>query len=280
MNAIYGVQRLPGRKELYLPLKGDVREHCDVCIIGSGASGAVLAKKLCDLGRSVVLLERGGYYEGEDMNQRDEDMVPILWKNCAANFTSDLRIAISQGTCLGGSTIINDAVCFPIPDIVRRQWRSMGVDISDVEWDKAISEVSVEIHDTEVRSDELSTNSLLFRKGCDLLGYSNHHPNSRNCFNCMQCGLCHLGCHFETKQDMRVTYIHRALNNPASSLKIYCNCRAERIDLLRRYRRGSGGQLPGQLRTRPLQDASKGNAGNSCRRFHSLDRASAPMLYR
>ncbi len=56
MNAIYGVQRLPARKELYLPVKEDVREHCDVCIIGSGASGAVQAKKLCDQRISVVLL--------------------------------------------------------------------------------------------------------------------------------------------------------------------------------------------------------------------------------
>ena len=125
MNAIYGVDRLPARKELYLRIKGDVMEHCDICIIGSGAAGAVLAKKLSDSGRSVVLLERGGYFEGEDMNQRDEDMIPLLWKNCAANFTSDLRIAISQGSCLGGSTVINDAVCFSMPDIVRRHWRDI-----------------------------------------------------------------------------------------------------------------------------------------------------------
>lgn len=229
MNAIYGIDRLPSRKEHYLKVEGDVPEHCDVCVIGSGAAGAVLAKKLCDSGKSVVLLERGGYFEGEDMNQRDEDMIPLLWKNCAANFTSDLRIAISQGSCLGGSTVINDAVCFPLPDIVRRQWRDMGVGISDDEWNEAFIEVSAEIHIAGVREDELSRNSLMFRKGCELMGYSNHRLNSRNCFNCMQCGLCHLGCHYETKQDMRVTYIHRALNNPGSNIKIYCNCSAERI---------------------------------------------------
>ena len=229
MNAIYGVDRLPARKELYLRIKGDVREHCDICIIGSGAAGAVLAKKLSDLGRSVVLLERGGYFEGEDMNQRDEDMIPLLWKNCAANFTSDLRIAISQGSCLGGSTVINDAVCFSMPDIVRRQWRDMGVSISDDEWNESTRNVSSEIRNTEVIEDELSGNSLMFRKGCELMGFSKHYPNSRNCFNCMQCGLCHLGCHFETKQDMRVTYLHRALNNPDSDVRIYCNCAAEKI---------------------------------------------------
>ena len=117
MNMIYGVEKFESRKEPYQTIDGDVLEHCDVCIIGSGAAGAILAKKFCDAGRSVVLLEKGGYFEGEDMNQRDEDMMPLLWKNSGFNFTDDIRIAIAQGSCLGGSTVINDAVCFPIPEI-------------------------------------------------------------------------------------------------------------------------------------------------------------------
>ena len=121
MNMIFGVEKFESRKEPYQTIDGDVLEHCDVCVIGSGAAGAILAKKLSDAGRSVVLLEKGGYFEGEDMNQRDEDMMPLLWKNSGFNFTDDIRIAIAQGSCLGGSTVINDAVCFPIPEITRTQ---------------------------------------------------------------------------------------------------------------------------------------------------------------
>ncbi|MBI3023096.1 MAG: GMC family oxidoreductase, partial [Thaumarchaeota archaeon] len=212
MNTIFGVDDYRYRRENYEKLNRDVLESCDVCVIGSGAAGAILAKKLCDAGKSVVLLEKGGYYEGEDMNQRDEDMVPLLWKNSGANFTEDLRIAIAQGSCLGGSTVINDAVCFTTPDVVRRQWRAMGVRISDDEWDAATAEVSKEIHVTKVSEEELDRNSLLLRKGCEKMGY-----------------LCHLGCHYETKQDMRVTYIHKALSEPNAELRIYCNCSAERI---------------------------------------------------
>lgn len=229
MNVIYGVEKFPPRNENYQTIEGDVLDNCDVCVIGGGTAGSVMAKKLCDAGRSVVLIERGGYYEGEDMNQRDECMLPLLWKNSGANFTSDMRIAIAQGSCLGGSTIINDAVCFPIPDVVKRQWRAKGVKISDEEWDQATQEVSDEIHITKVRDDELSRNSLMLKKGCELMGYKKHYPNSRNSVNCMQCGLCHLGCHYGTKQDMRETYIHKALNDTKSNIKIYCNCSAEKI---------------------------------------------------
>ena len=226
---IRGVEELPGRMEPYERLEGDVVEECDVCIIGSGAAGAVLANKLSRAGRSVVLLEKGGYYEGEDMNQRDEDMVPLLWKNGGINFTDDLRIAIGQGCCLGGSTVINDAVCFPIPDIVADQWTELGVAISKTEWSDAIQEVSDQIHVTPLAESELNRNSRMLRTGCELLGFKKHSMNSRNCIDCMQCGLCHLGCHYETKQDMRVTYIHRALSDPGSDVRVYVNCTAGKM---------------------------------------------------
>ncbi len=246
MNLIYGVEKFEFRKENYQTIDRDIVEYCDVCVIGSGAAGAILAKKFCGAGRSVVLLEKGGYFEGEDMNQRDEDMMPLLWKNGGLNFTDDLRIAIAQGSCLGGSTVINDAVCFPIPDITRKQWRASGVEISDEEWDKAANEVSEEIHITKVRDDELNRNSLMLKKGCELLGYTKHHSNSRNCMNCMQCGLCHLGCHYETKQDMRITYIHKALNDSNSRIRIYCNCSAEKI----KYSDGLADSVEGDFRDR------------------------------
>lgn len=228
MNSIYGLEQFRFRKEPYVTVDRDVLESCDVCVIGSGAAGAVMAKKLSDSGRSVVLLEKGGYYEGEDMNQRDEDMMPLLWKSSGAAYTDDLRIGIAQGCCLGGSTVINDAVCFEIPPVVRRQWRAMGVNISDAEWDDAIAEVSKEISVTKVTDDELSNNALMLKKGAELMGFTKHWTNSRNCVNCMRCGLCHLGCHYETKQDMKVTYIHKALQS-SSGVRIYCNCSAEKI---------------------------------------------------
>jgi hypothetical protein len=45
------------------------------------------------------------------MDQREGDMMPLLWKNVGFNFVDSLRTAIAQGCCLGGSTIINVSVC-------------------------------------------------------------------------------------------------------------------------------------------------------------------------
>jgi choline dehydrogenase-like flavoprotein len=121
-NCIYGTEIFEKRRECYKIINTDVTCNVDVCVIGSGAGGAILGAKLAQSGKSVVVLERGPYYDGESMNQREADMIPLLWKNAGANFTSNLRIAIAQGSCLGGSTVINDAVCFRIPHLVVEQW--------------------------------------------------------------------------------------------------------------------------------------------------------------
>jgi NADPH-dependent 2,4-dienoyl-CoA reductase/sulfur reductase-like enzyme len=63
MGIIYGREELSDRHEKYELVKNDIVENnVDVCIIGSGAAGAVLAKELVESGKKVVLLERGGYY--------------------------------------------------------------------------------------------------------------------------------------------------------------------------------------------------------------------------
>jgi choline dehydrogenase-like flavoprotein len=241
-NCIYGADRFEKRAERYEVITQDVVCNSDVCVIGSGAAGAIIAAKLAEEGRSVVLLERGGYHDGESMNQREADMLPLLWKNAGANFTSNLRIVVAQGCCLGGSTVINDAVCFRIPNLVIDQWNKIGVSISKDEWDEANDEVSKRIHVTEVTEEELNKNARKLREACEKFRIDGksvkHWKNDRNCgqsfsdrelHSCVKCGFCHIGCHYDTKQSMLVTYIHDSLNNDKLDYKVYCNCQADRI---------------------------------------------------
>ena len=225
---IFGLENIPKRKLPYEVVTHDIVENVDVCIIGSGAAGAVLANKLAMEGKSVVLIEKGGFYQSEDFNQREVSMMPLIWKNGGANFTSDLSMVIAQGQCLGGSTMINDAVCFKPPEPVREQWRQMGVEISEDKWGPAIDDVWNKISVTPVPESKLDKNALKLKEACEdprrryLAG-----PNERNCKDCKTCGTCHLGCHYETKQDMVHTYITEAITN--SDIKIYCNCDIRKI---------------------------------------------------
>ena len=68
MGVIYGIEELVERNEKYELVKKDIVETVDVCIVGSGAAGAILAKELAESGKRVVLLEKGGYHDCE-LNQ-------------------------------------------------------------------------------------------------------------------------------------------------------------------------------------------------------------------
>ena len=96
VGTIFGLENIEKRKERYSIVTHDVVENVDVCVIGSGAAGAIIAEKLASKGKSVVIVEKGGYYDAEDMNQRELDMMPLLWKNGGANFTDNLRIVIDR----------------------------------------------------------------------------------------------------------------------------------------------------------------------------------------
>ncbi|HEY7228214.1 MAG TPA: FAD-dependent monooxygenase, partial [Nitrososphaeraceae archaeon] len=61
-NYIFGAEIFERRKEPYKVINSDIVSNVDVCIIGSGAAGAILGAKLAHDGKSVVLLERGPYY--------------------------------------------------------------------------------------------------------------------------------------------------------------------------------------------------------------------------
>ena len=50
-----------------------VREDVDVCIIGSGAGGSLVALELARKGLSVVVLEEGGAYFQKDFSGRVKD---------------------------------------------------------------------------------------------------------------------------------------------------------------------------------------------------------------
>ena len=72
---------------------GDLVESADVCVIGSGAGGAVAAAELAEGGRSVIVLEQGPHWTARDFTQRE--YVPLwplkvtpMWKLATRKLTS------------------------------------------------------------------------------------------------------------------------------------------------------------------------------------------------
>src|SRR5581483_2748086 len=94
----------------------------DVCAVGSGAGGGVVAGTLAQAGRSVVVLEMGGYYNESDFNQRELCAYEHLYYRGGIPSTADGNVSLLCGQNLGGGTTVNWMTCFPTRESVRREW--------------------------------------------------------------------------------------------------------------------------------------------------------------
>jgi len=193
----------------------DETKNVDVCIIGTGAGGAVVGYHLAQSGLKVLMLEKGDYYSHDDIkSETREENLHKLWKNRGAQLTRLPLLAITQGECVGGSTIINYGMCFRIPNETLDIWKSeTGVEFSQDELDKEYSEVEKQIQVRQITNAGPSHEKLEI--GCKKLGYSGSWMYKN--YIADEGGI---------KQNVLLSYLEKA--NP-ENLEIYANCKATKI---------------------------------------------------
>ena len=208
-------------------ITSDLSLTAEVCVIGSGAGGAVVAKELAEAGRDVVLLEQGGHYTKDDFTQREDEMMPLLYEDMGQRATVDQSILILQGRNVGGSTVHNLCYCFRTPEPILAKWqREAGLhDLSPADLQPSFERVERMLKVKPIRPDEVNALNNKIRQGCEKLGYSGFVTN-HNREHCTQSGFCLLGCPFDAKQSMLITYIPAA---DRAGARIYANCPVRRL---------------------------------------------------
>src|SRR5205807_8846563 len=83
------------------PDGGELTLEADVCIVGSGAGGGVLAGELAARGCKVVVLEAGGYFNEADFNQLELWAYQNLYYRGGPTPTADLNVTLQAGATLG-----------------------------------------------------------------------------------------------------------------------------------------------------------------------------------
>ena len=208
-------------------IDGDLHLKAEVCVIGTGAGGAVAAKELAEAGRDVVVLEQGGYYTKEDFTQREDEMMPLLYEDMGQRMTVDGTIAILQGRNVGGSTVHNLCYCFRTPEPILEMWRAEhGVrDMSYAQMLPSFERVERMLKVKDILPHEINVLNQKIREGCQKLGY--HGLIARhNRESCTTSGFCLLGCPFDAKQSMLITYVPAASRAGA---RIYADCAVTKI---------------------------------------------------
>ena len=115
----------PNRKGLSVRSPREVdseRMSADVVVVGSGAAGAIVAKGLIERGRSVLMLERGRHIDPSQFEEDELKQFARMYADGAFQLSRDARFQVLQGRCVGGTTVVNNAVCLRIPDEVLERW--------------------------------------------------------------------------------------------------------------------------------------------------------------
>lgn len=203
-------------------LHHDVELRTEVCVIGSGAGGAVAAKELAEAGRDVVLVEQGGYHTKEDFTQREDEMMPILFEDLGQRATDDQSVLILQGRGVGGSTVHNLCYCFRTPEPILDKWRREdGVrEMSYADMLPSFERVERTLKVKDIEAHEINVLNDKIRIGCEKLGYSGLVAQ-HNRHHCAKSGFCMLGCPFDAKQSMLITYVPESL---AAGARLYADC--------------------------------------------------------
>ena len=153
--------------------EGDAFElEADVCIVGSGAGGGVIAGTLAQRGLKVVVLEAGGYYDDADFSMLEIPAYQTLYWRGGPTATADGNVSIQAGACLGGGTVINWTNCLRTWPWVREEWAAHGLEgVDGAEYERHLDAIFERLGVTGECSDPNGPTQRL-REGADKLGWS------------------------------------------------------------------------------------------------------------
>ena len=199
----------------------------DVCVVGSGAGGAVIAARLAAAGKSVLVLEMGGYRNEADFRQLEAEGA-AMYLGGGINWSEGGELGLLAGSTLGGGTVINSMACRPTPEEVRAEWAAMGVDgVDGPEWDGYFETVWEKLG-ANTEATQYNRNAEVVIEGLAALGLDHHRipRNAELVDDPRYCGYCNAGCQQGCKRSVMKTYLQDAADAGARFL---VDCTVERV---------------------------------------------------
>ncbi len=233
-------QRNPLRVQGPSDIATDTLES-DVVVIGSGAAASILSYGLAKAGRQVLMLERGDFVDPTQFTDNEVEMLSRLYADGALQLSQDFRFQVLQGSCVGGTTVVNNAVCFDLPEAVLQRWNdpsSLNAALDVGRLTSAFRDVRTLMEVERQQPDALNRGAKFFLQGIDALKLQGP-PNEVNAVEanihcCLGCGYCNIGCRYGRKLSMLDTVLPNTQREfGPDALRIVSNCEA-----LRAYGRG------------------------------------------
>jgi GMC oxidoreductase/Gluconate 2-dehydrogenase subunit 3 len=220
----------PKTIELVRPTTDEMVLDADVCVVGSGAGGGVIAGTLAGEGKHVVVLELGGYFNEADFNQLELWAYENLFYGGGLISTDTGSVGILAGSGLGGGTTINWTNCIRTRDEVRAQWeREFGLEgLTGPDYDAHLDAVWQRLGVNDRCSDYNGPHQRL-QEACEALGYKLQRITrnaDRDAYDPESAGFLGFGDQSGSKLGTMKTYLQDAFDHGA---QLVARCNAERI---------------------------------------------------
>ncbi|HEX2435071.1 MAG TPA: aldehyde dehydrogenase family protein [Solirubrobacterales bacterium] len=223
-------REVPKELRVRVPEAEAITIDADVCVVGSGAGGGVVAGELAVAGKQVCVLEMGGYFNEADFNQLELPAYQRMYLNGGPFPTAEGQITIQAGSTLGGGTVINWTNSLRTHAWVREQWaREHGLEgVDGAEFDRHLDAVLERVCATDECSDRNGNHERL-ADGCEALGYElgpTVRNTDRDSYDPGTAGFIGFGDASGSKRSTAKTYLADAQQRGAD---LMAHCRAQRI---------------------------------------------------
>ncbi len=206
-----------------LRIEADSKLDCDVCVVGSGAGGSVVAAMLSEAGFRVLVVEQGPYETSETFKRSELPMMQKLFQQSGTAATKDLSFVLLAGRGAGGGTTVNWSTCLKPPARILREWEAdFGIDgLTGAKFESFVNRVWSALK-VNTRESQRNGNNQALWDGCVALGYkegTDFEVIQRNAVGCEErCDYCTYGCTYACKQSTTMNYLPSASSRGARFL--------------------------------------------------------------
>lgn len=186
----------------------------DVVVVGSGAGGAAAAAHLVAAGLSVCVVEAGGWHPPEALPDDFYGALRDLFDDWQSTLTLGPALwPVVQARCVGGTTVINSAICVRTPPPVIAAWGTrLGLDAAHYARELARHQDALE-RDVPIETVDGpmgGRHNALAEVGARALG-GHDHAMRRYTTGCEGRGRCTLGCKAGRKNSLDRALLPRVL---------------------------------------------------------------------
>lgn len=206
-------------------------DEVDFVIVGSGAGGGAAARILAASGARVVVLEEGPHIDARTLGTNAGASMARLFRAGGKQAAfGRATTPILQGACVGGTTFVNSAIVWRLPEKILHHWHER-FGLADGLPQRALDDAATIIEDElsarpVVEGVTSNRQDLLLRTGANAIGVEGRfiHRYEKGCRGSSRC--LH-GCPHEAKQSTAVTSLRRAA---ADGAHVVAHVRVRKIE--------------------------------------------------